>query len=407
MPQLGLHLTQRLQRSAFFFGAVLFHLVLALMLIGDVVWQAPPPAKDNSFTAALLPEAAAPPPVPPASSAAADAGLSMIHSAGLGLDLGSSDPVMPATIGKDLLPGIPLAVGSPAAALAHLPGAGGHSPVDLGEVKRVRAGWAVPGKPDFMRFPIYLAKYADGDWDCNNYRHEGQLTSGALPNLLARIHEWSHGALDGRQVKVVALDSPEILSNPPPFIFLTGHRDFHLTSAEIANLAKYLAIGGAVWGDSAFAGDGSRFDVAFRREVKLVLPDKDLQFAPLPADHPIFTSATRFDLAGVPTGMNRRADPIEAINLGGKLAVLYTPNDYSDMLTMVLQPGLDEREARMERDTRWTPDHPLYTDGAFVFHAASYFRNYEPDSVMTTYKLSMNILIHLLHRYDDELLLTP
>lgn len=407
MPNLGTRLAQRIRRSAFFFGALLLHLVLALMLIGYVVWQAPPAVKEPSFTAALLPSVPAAPPAVPANPSRASSTLSDIHNDLPTLNLAPDSRAVPLDFGADRN----LAGGTPPAGRSAAPGSpavpAGDVRVDLSGVRQTVEGWKVPGKPDFMRFPIYLARYADGDWDCNNYRHDGQLTSGALPNLLARIHEWSHGELDGRQIKIVTLDSPEILTNPPPFIFMTGHKDFHLTPAEIANLAKYISIGGVVWGDSAFAGDGSRFDVAFRREMRLVLPDEDLHFEPLPADHPIFTSVTQFQLDGVPAGMNRRADPIEAINLGGKVAVLYTPNDYGDMLTMVLQPGLDEHQAQMDRQTRWEPEHPLYTNGFFVFHAAGYFRNYEPDSVMTSYKLSMNILVHLLHRYDDELLLTP
>ena len=32
-------------------------------------------------------------------------------------------------------------------------------------------------------------------------------------------------------------------------------------------------MGGAIWGDNALPGWGSRFDVAFRREMKRVVPD--------------------------------------------------------------------------------------------------------------------------------------
>jgi hypothetical protein len=164
--------------------------------------------------------------------------------------------------------------------------------------------------------------------------------------------------------------------------------------------------GGAIWGDSAFAGNGSRFDVAFHREMKKVLPDKDLQFELLPAGHDIFTKGA-FHMEDLPPGMNNRDDPIECINMAGKIAVIYTPNDYSDMMTMHLLQGRNEREAQRDPQDYWTLQHPLYTPGAFVFHAATYFRNYTPASSMASYKLSMNILVYLIHRYDDELLLTP
>ena len=272
-------------------------------------------------------------------------------------------------------------------------------PVNLPEVKKTVESWQSPG--GHMRFPIYLAKYADGDWDCNHYFHGKDLTSGCLPNLLAKVDEWSHGDLKGKEIKVVALDSPELIQNPPPFVFFTGHKNFVLTQAEIINLRKYLQNGGAIWGDSAFSGNGSRFDVAFHREMKRVLPDPDLNFEPLPADHDIFTHA-RFQMDELPKGMNYHADPIECINLGGKLAVIYTPNDYSDMMTMLLLPGREERSAQMAPESNWTPEHPLFTPGNFSYHRDAYFRNYEPASAMSSYKLSMNILVHLLHRYDDD-----
>jgi hypothetical protein len=276
--------------------------------------------------------------------------------------------------------------------------------INLPAVQQMVKGWTQPdGK---MRFPIYLAKYADGDWDCNNYLHGGKLTSGALPNLFAKVAEWSQGSMASDGIKIVALDSPEIISHPPPFIFFTGHKDFHLTAAEIKNLREYLVNGGAIWGDSAFAGDGSRFDVAFHREMKYVLPDRNLQFEPLPIDHDIFTKA-KFQIDDVPPGMNDRRDPIECIKLDGKPAVIYTPNDYSDMMTMLLEPGRNESDARMAPGDHWTPEQPLYTPGGFTHHAATYFRNYAPASAMASYKLSMNILVYLVHRYDDELLLTP
>jgi hypothetical protein len=414
MPKLGVRLKERIARSSFFFGAVLFHLALFLMLVGYVVWQAPPKETTTaSFDPAPLPK---PVQVAQAPSRASVSPPSISERIDLQANSDWTLNMPKALSSQDIIPGSGPG-GLPGQLPGELPGRPNinsdpsfdpHGPrVDLPGVAKTFGHWPVPGRPGFMKFPIYIAKYADGDWDCNIYLHDGLPASGSLPNLMAKIHEWSHGELDGRQIKVVDLASPEILNNPPPFIFFTGHKDFHLTAAEIENLRKYLLIGGAIWGDSAFAGDGSRFDVAFHREMKYVLPDKDLQFEDMPMNHDVFTSKSHFTIDQVPAGMNRRADPIQCINLDGKLAVLYTPNDYSDMMTMLLQPGLDDREAQMDGWNHWEPNHPLYTNGFFVWHAASYFRNYEPSSSMAAYKLSMNVLVYLLHRYDDELELTP
>ena len=411
MQKLGVRLKERLNRSAFLFGALAFHLVLFLMIVGYVIFPSAPSEKETGFTETpAAPQVAAIPPHAPQVDAVqppGQAGKSVVPINAAGGDFPTVQFAK-----NDLFNEGALNPGNHAGADVRLPvpprdDAPPRPRVDLPRIRDIAKGREVNGSSNFLKFPIYLAKYANGDWDCNNYTHQGRLDSGALPNLMSKIHEWSNGELDGRQVKVVALDSPDILSNPPPFIFFTGHRDFHLTKAEVANLQQYLLVGGAIWGDSAFAGDGSRFDVAFHREMKRVLPDADLQFQPIPANHAIFTPETKFLIDHVPPGMNQRADPIECINLDGKIAVLYTPNDYSDLMTMVLQPGRNESEAQADNRNYWTADHPLFTPASFRWNATAYYRNYEPSSVMASDKLAMNILVYLLHRYDDELMLPP
>ena len=405
MHKLGARVSERLNRSLFFFLAVLIHLFIFLAVLGYVVWPAPkPPAPEVVFIGKGIPPSPPIPPRPPTDPTpnapnATDAGLNEIHlqdSGTPGVVISPNDFV-PATSSRsdDHEPTLP----APAPLNPD-----GDKRIDLPAVKKMVQGWTQPNGR--MRFPIYLAKYADGDWDCNNYFHDGALTSGALPNLFAKVAEWSQDELASNGIKVIALDSPELLSHPPPFVFFTGHKDFHLTGAEIKNLRDYLLAGGVIWGDSAFAGDGSRFDVAFHREMKYVLTDKDLSFEPLPADHDIFIKS-KFRIDDLPRGMNDRNDPIECINLDGKIAVLYTPNDYGDMMTLDLLPGRNERDARMDPADHWTAEHPLFTPGEFTYRAATYFRNYAPAGAMTSYKLSMNILVYLIHRYDNELLLTP
>jgi hypothetical protein len=257
-------------------------------------------------------------------------------------------------------------------------------------------------------FPVYLAQYADGDWDCNNFFNQGPgtVTSGALPNFLAKVKEWSHGSLIPKPPKSIVISSPDLISDPPPFIFITGHRDFHLTPAEVENLQKYLQAGGAIWGDSAFAGDGSRFDVAFRREMKRVLPDIDKNFEPVPVTHDIFTKGW-FPMSELPPGMNYRADSMQMIRIDGKIAVIYTPDDYSDMMTMALAPGSDSNNAQYIPFHQWREDDPIFTSLFFERDSKFYFRNYEAPSVMDVDKMCMNIVTHLLIRFDDQLQFAP
>jgi hypothetical protein len=403
---------EKANRSLFFFIALLFHLILFLMVATWVIFQPPVPVKED-FQPTYVPPASLPPPPPATTTPTMQVSPATVPTTATAITSASVAPAFNVPIPEietSIDPGVkPQATATPPSAnplLSRLPAI--RTTVDRwrSEENIRNSGGDVHNL--VAKFPVFLAQYADGDWNCNNYYQGDQLTSGALPNLVAKISEWSSQSLVSQAPKSIAIDSPELISNPPPFIFFTGHKDFHLTDAEITNLRKYLQVGGAIWGDSAFAGTGSRFDVAFHREMKLVLPDVDKNFQPLPMDHPIFTHGW-FPMDKLPPGMNFRADPVEVINLDGKLAVIYTPNDYSDLLTLALRSGRDEVEATADNNGffRYAPDHPLYTPDEFFNHRATYYRNYDAGPSMAAYKLSMNILTHLLIRFDDSLQLTP
>jgi len=73
-------------------------------------------------------------------------------------------------------------------------------------------------------------------------------------------------------------------------------------------------------------------DPAVRREMKRVWTDLD--FEPLPANHPVLE--TFFKLQNIPPGMNSRREPVEIIKIKeGKdfsdLCVFYTPNEYNKL----------------------------------------------------------------------------
>jgi hypothetical protein len=250
-------------------------------------------------------------------------------------------------------------------------------------------------------FPVYLASYADGDWACNVHLDAGQISAGSLPNLIAKMNEWSHGNLKGKVMPTpLEIGGPDLLAKMPPFIFFTGHKDFHLTDTEIENLQKYLQNGGAIWGDNALAGSGSRFDVAFKREMKRVIPDIDKNFAEVPLTHDIFTKSW-YPIGRVPEGMNFYAEPLQQIEIDGKLAVIYTPNDYSDLYTMRILPGDTQMAGFMPK-----PEFPLFTNRLFWNNRDEFFRNYELPASLQAQQLGMNIIGFLLVRFDKDLLLS-
>jgi hypothetical protein len=253
------------------------------------------------------------------------------------------------------------------------------------------------------KFPVYLASYADGDWGCNIALDKtGKIEAGSLPDLVAKMNEWSKGNLTGEVIPTpLSIGGPDLMDKKPPFIFFTGHKNFILTEQEIQNLRDYLQVGGCIWGDNALAGRGSRFDVAFRREMKRVVPDIDKNFEPVPMTSDIFTKSW-FPLTKVPEGMNYYAEPLEHLDIDGKLAILYTPNDYSDLFFMRILPGDTQMQGVWPSKTS-----PLFTWNAFLSNRAFFFRNFELPSCLAAQQLGMNVIGYLLVRFDKDLLLTP
>jgi hypothetical protein len=218
------------------------------------------------------------------------------------------------------------------------------------------------------------------------------------------MNEWSSGHITGQVIPTpLNIGGPDLLDKKPPFIFFTGHKDFTLTDQEIQNLRDYLQVGGAIWGDNTLAGRGSRFDVAFRREMKRVVPDLDKNFEPVKMDDPIFTKSW-FPITKLPTGMNYYAEPLEHLDIDGKLAILYTPNDYSDLFFMYILPG-DTQEGRDRPDPR--TNTLLFTNPTFARNRNIFFRNFELPSCLAAQQLGMNIIGYFLVRFDKDLLLTP
>lgn len=391
----------KVSHSVFFLGAVLFHLIVLLAVATWVVIQPSQPPLEFTIIPPLPPKASNPvvpidvtPPMPKVDMSASEAAKPIIND-------GASQPfpIKPATINLGQIDDHagPIISNQP----SKNPKDDLSRKVDLGPLIRK---WGIdPTDRDAhnpkAKFVVYVAAYADGDWACNTViDKEGKITAGAIPDLLEKIGEWTRGRTQGEIVSTpLQIGSPDLLDKMPPFIFFTGHKDFILTDAEIENLRNYLQNGGAIWGDNALPGEGSRFDVAFRREMKRVLSDKDKNFEPLPLTHDIFTKR-EFLLAGIPVGMNYYAEPIEHIDIGGKLAILYTPNDYSDILFLRILPG--DKAADLANPPYKAP---LHTNMGMWGHHAVFYRNFGLESSLAAHRLGMNIVTYLLTRFNDQL----
>ena len=274
------------------------------------------------------------------------------------------------------------------------------------------AGWTKKGsggpgsslRSREFQFSAYLAKYSGGDWDSTILFRNGKIYKGSLPNLLYVIDILSKDKIhtDSQTIPLDLSNWDEIWAKKPPFILFTGHCDFILTDKEVENLQKYIRLGGCIWGDSSLPGHRSRFDLAFRREMRRVVPDVDKGFEPLPATHEIFTKAYYPEIKDIPAGMNFYREPIYALKIYGEIAVLYTANDYGDMwqFAMTEKGVFDTR-----RDE--TIHQFVAMNDAMWYRRDIYYRNITEAAVFATYKFGTNMIVHLLTRWEDKVRTAP
>lgn len=310
---------------------------------------------------------------------------------------------------------------TPAAAPQQMLGREGLTAQAAAQIRDFTGGWGTGrGAGTGVRqrefeFTAYIGQYSGGDWNSTVRVVQNRIVGGSLPNLLWIISRWSRDRIktNERNVEAIRLDSDEIFSAKPPFIFLTGTRDFRLTDREVETLQRYVRMGGCIWGDSSLPGLRSRFDIAFRREMRRVIPDVDKEFEPLPDNHPIFTQGYFPEIRSVPPGLNFYQEPVFAMEIYGEIAILYTANDYGDMW----QIGINENgEVDMRRDERrqYVAINPRIWD-----YRNTYLGNITPPpparpgqpaiatNLVDTYKFGTNIIVHLLTRWDSVVARAP
>jgi hypothetical protein len=310
----------------------------------------------------------------------------------------------------------PTTTATAAAAPAASVGAAGMSAAVAGQIRDFTGGWGkgtgsgTGTRQREFEFTAFIAKYAGGNWD-SVFRVVDRIPMGALPNLLEFMSKESRDKIktNFRRVEPIQLDSDKIFTEKPPFIFFTGSRDFVLTEKEVANLQKYVRLGGAIWGDSSVPGRGSRFDIAFRREMKRVMPDKDKDFEALDPRDPMFTRSPYFTgVTKAPPGINYYDEPVYVMRYFGEISIIYTANNYGDMWSYGLkQSGRDWviNNDRNERGERVALDWSLYINTGLYIHNTN--PNPPAASILDTYKFGTNMVIHLLTRWEDKLRSAP
>ena len=249
-----------------------------------------------------------------------------------------------------------------------------------------------------FEFTAYIGQYTGGNWNSTIRVTNGAIDNGSLPNLLYFMSSWSKNKVktNYKNVKAIKLESDELFSVKPPFIFMTGTRDFRLSDKEVENLQKYVRLGGAIWGDSSVPGRNSRFDIAFRREMKRVIPDVDKDWEVIPPNHPIYTQAYFPEVKEIPPGLNYYREPMYSLKIYGEIAIIYTANDYGDMW----QIGLTEQG---QVDLRRNANNAYVAINDVIWQNRDvYLRNIAPEPLTLTYKFGTNVVIHLLTRWENK-----
>ncbi len=414
-------LLTKLSNSRDFTISAALHAVLIALFGGTVLYRAvqEPPDFEGEWGGFVQPNEVAAPPAtqqpPPQETtfnvaavpaAVSSAQISTITTTAANPLNFAMDPIITAPITTSpTVPSQP-AVAPPAAGA----GMDGMSTAVAAQIKAFTGGWGkgqgsgVGTRSREFEFTAYIGQYSGGNWN-STVRISGgkQIETGSLPNLLYLMSAWSKDKIktNYKNVQAIKLDSDEIFSVKPPFIFLTGTRDFKLTDKEVENLQKYVRMGGCIWGDSSLPGLRSRFDIAFKREMKRVIPDVDKNFEPLPANHPIFTEGYFAEIKEVPPGLNFYKEPVFAMKIYGEIAILYTANDYGDMW----QVGLNQQgliDLRKDANDRYVAINPDIYDRRDV-----YLRNIDPAALSTCFKFGTNVVIHLLTRWESKVRTAP
>jgi len=206
---------------------------------------------------------------------------------------------------------------------------------------------------------------------------------------MAVMRTWSKGRIEAVLDPVAVRFGDEwARSKSAPFIFFSGTSHFTLSDAELAGLRDYLLKGGTIWAYSGVPGSGSPFDVAFRREIRRVLPEAGEDFAVLPADHDVFIRNYYPEIRSAPPGLDYCEEPLQVLYWRGRVAVLYSCNGYSEMWRIqVTDDGRIEPSARQSA-----------VESCRVDALKGALRNLDRGRLVSAYKFGANVAVYLLTR---------
>ena len=180
---------------------------------------------------------------------------------------------------------------------------------------------ALPG----MRsgFTFARLRYSSGNWDA-----DPKMPS----NLLNSLVEYTSINVNPNE-HVVDVADRQLFDYP--FVYLTGNKLVRFSDSERANLRLFLRNGGFMFVDDCNHDVDGTFAKTFETELKAILDKPSETLKKIPNNHPIYHAFFKFQDGPPPTSheLNGWGDDIvhdylKAVEVDGRLAVLYSNKDY-------------------------------------------------------------------------------
>ncbi|RYE27472.1 MAG: DUF4159 domain-containing protein [Sphingobacteriaceae bacterium] len=171
------------------------------------------------------------------------------------------------------------------------------------------------------KFTFTRLRYTSGDWD----------TDQRMPsNILNSLIEYTTIPIN-TQEKIIDLSSPEIFQSP--FCYLSGHKLVQFNAAERTNFKQYVQNGGFIFADDCNHDIDGLFARSFEAQMTSLFGPNALK--KIPSNHPIYSSFFKFEKGPPNTAFELNGwgddlihDYLKAIEINGRIAVLYSNKDY-------------------------------------------------------------------------------
>jgi len=149
-------------------------------------------------------------------------------------------------------------------------------------------------------------------------------------NILNSLLEYTTIPINPHE-KVIDLSSEEIFNTP--FCYLSGHKLVQFDAREAENFQRYVRNGGFVFVDDCNHDIDGLFAKSFETQMNRLFGDGCLK--KISNQHPLYSSFFKFE-KGPPTtafelngwGDDLVHDYLKAIEVNGKMGVLYSNKDY-------------------------------------------------------------------------------